>query len=70
MKKVIKNNEDIPWGYRIAYIDYAIPAAVTYPIGVHLIAMASRRVWEWSFRYRQSAFEDYVRTIYGSQGKD
>lgn len=47
----------MPVGYRVAYLRYDTNTFVLCPIGLHLLVRWVRRVWEWSFQYRPSAFE-------------
>lgn len=49
LRKAVPVGCEIPAGYRVAWIDYYRRAHVTYPIGLHLIAMLCRWAWVHTF---------------------
>jgi hypothetical protein len=51
-----------PW-CRVAYRDESRNSSVAYLIGLHFIMRLLRRVWEWSWEYRTSAFETRVEKL-------
>lgn len=51
-----------PRFYRVAYSCW--DHDVCYPLGIHLLVRAGRRIWEWSHHYRHSAFERRIRQAY------
>lgn len=55
-------SDHLPRGWRIAYLDPADMKLVCAPIPLHLVARFCRRVWEASFVYEMSDFEQYVST--------
>ena len=59
IRRTVRQFEQIPQGYRIAYLD-AHRQGIAYPIGLHLLVRFVRRCWEWSFRYRPSTLENRI----------
>ncbi len=57
MIRRVNECERIPSWHRIAYYDVMRRQSVCLPIGLHLIARAIRRIWEWSHAYRPSRLE-------------
>jgi hypothetical protein len=56
-RKQVQDGEIIPRGYRVAYWDLYARRAYAYPLGIHWVVMAGRRVWQCSFWYRPSWVE-------------
>ena len=44
-------------GYRAVYIDYCRSEIICFPIGIHWIVMAARRMWELTVFYWPSRLE-------------
>lgn len=49
--KYVREYEQIPRGYRIAWRDWRRNWGVCLPFGLHLIAIVIRRVWIWTYVY-------------------
>lgn len=59
-KRVMMYGELLPAGYRPAYLDIDQRFYVAYPIGLHLLVMAIRRVWEATYWYEPSERERQI----------
>jgi hypothetical protein len=53
----------IPRGWRVAYFDYFSNAVILYPVGVHLVVMLARRLWELSYRCKASRLERLMEAV-------
>lgn len=54
----------VPRGYRIAHLVHSRPLYIACPIGLHLIARAIHRIWEWTLCYRPSRLEQIMNNAY------
>ncbi len=62
--------EKLPRGYRIACWDMVSYSAVIYPFGLHWIARAVRRLWEWSWACTPSKFEELLQEAWTAGRKE
>ena len=59
-EKLAGQMDRLPFGYRVAYYDHVRGRFVCYPIGLHWLARLRRRLWERSFDYNFSEFEQVM----------
>jgi len=57
MKKFIKEGDQIPTGYGIAYLELDRLGAIAYPIPLNLIVSGLRKLWLWAM-YGHKLYED------------
>ena len=60
MRKYVRQGGVAPKGYRLAWIDYLRNRAVAYPVGIHVLAWAVRRLWEASWGRLPESYQSYI----------
>ncbi len=57
VRRIVGQGERIPFGFAVAYLDYASFTASAYPVGLHLIVKVARRLYFGLLRYKPTDWE-------------
>lgn len=58
MMRYVHQGETIPAGYGIAWVDFAANRLACYPVPLHLVVRAARRVWYWIAGHRSGLVDE------------